>query len=51
MRKAISIASRSGKVTVIMHIRKGNADHLRWFAEEARRQGVRLVSVKDMMGN
>jgi polysaccharide deacetylase 2 family uncharacterized protein YibQ len=50
MRKAISIASRSGRVTVIMHIRKGNAEHLRWFAEEAEKEGVRLVRITDMMG-
>jgi len=50
MRKAISIASRSGRVTVIMHIRKGNAEHLRWFAEEAEKEGVRLVRITDMLG-
>ena len=51
MRKAISIASRSGSVTVIMHIRKGNVDHLRWFAQEAGREGVRIIKLTDMMGS
>lgn len=51
MRKAISIASRSGKVTVIMHIRKGNVDHLRWFAQEAEKEGVRIIKLTDMMGS
>ena len=51
MRKAISIASSSGSVTVIMHIRKGNADHLRWFAQEAEREGVRIIKLTDMMGD
>ena len=41
MRKIISIASRKGRVTAIMHIRRGNADHLRWFAEEAERENPR----------
>ena len=50
MRKIISIASRSGSVTAIMHIRKGNADHLRWLAEEADREGVRIIRLSDMMG-
>ena len=50
MRKAISIASRSGSVTVIMHVRKGNAEHLQWFAQEARREGVRLIRLTEMMG-
>jgi len=50
MRKAISIASRSGSVTVIMHIRKGNAEHLEWFAQEAGREGVRLIRLTEMMG-
>jgi len=50
MRKIISIASRRGSVTAIMHIRKGNADHLRWLAEEAGREGVRIISLSDMMG-
>jgi len=51
MRKIISIASRSGSVTAIMHIRKGNADHLRWLAEEADREGVRIIRLSDMMGS
>ena len=51
MRKIISIASRRGNVTAIMHIRKGNPDHLRWLAEEARREGVRIIRLSDMMGN
>ena len=51
MRKAISIASRSGSVTTIMHVRKGNVEHLRWLAEEAGREGVRIVRITDMMGN
>jgi polysaccharide deacetylase 2 family uncharacterized protein YibQ len=51
MRKIISIASRSGSVTAIMHIRKGNADHLRWLAEEADREGVRIIKLSDMMGS
>jgi len=50
MRKVISIASRRGRVTAIMHIRKGNADHLRWFAQEAEREGVRIIRLTDMMG-
>ena len=50
MRKVISIASRRGGVTAIMHIRKGNADHLRWFAQEAKREGVRIIRLTDMMG-
>jgi polysaccharide deacetylase 2 family uncharacterized protein YibQ len=50
MRKAISIASRSGSVTVIMHIRKGNAEHLQWFAQEAGRKGVRIIRLTEMMG-
>ena len=50
MRKVISIASRRGGVTAIMHIRKGNADHLRWFAQEAEREGVRIIRLTDMMG-
>ncbi len=51
MRKAISIASRKGSMTVIMHIRKGNVDHLRWFAQEAEREGVRIIKLTDMMGS
>ena len=51
MRKALSIASRSGRVTAIMHIRKYNAEHLRWLAEEAGREGVRIVRITEMMGN
>jgi len=51
MRKALSIASRSGSVTAIMHIRKGNAEHLRWLGEEAEREGVRIVRITEMMGN
>jgi polysaccharide deacetylase 2 family uncharacterized protein YibQ len=50
MRKAISIASRSGRVTVIMHIKKGNAEHLRWFGQEAEREGVRIIRLTDMIG-
>ncbi len=51
MRKIISIASRRGKVTAIMHVRRGNADHLRWLAEEAEREGVRIIRLSDMMGS
>ena len=51
MRKIISIASRKGRVTAIMHIRRGNADHLRWLAEEAEREGVRIIRLSDMMGS
>ncbi len=51
MRKIISIASRRGRVTAIMHIRRGNADHLRWLAEEAEREGVRIIRLSDMMGS
>ena len=51
MRKIISIASRKGRVTAIMHIRRGNADHLRWLAEEAKREGVRIIRLSDMMGS
>jgi hypothetical protein len=50
MRKIISIASRSGSVTAIMHIRRGNPDHLRWLAEEAGREGVSIIKLSDMMG-
>ncbi|MCK4549079.1 MAG: divergent polysaccharide deacetylase family protein [Candidatus Krumholzibacteria bacterium] len=51
MRKALSIASRSGRMTAIMHIRKGNVEHLRWLAQEAEREGVRIVRITDMMGD
>ena len=51
MRKIISIASRKGRVTAIMHVRRGNADHLRWLAEEAEREGVRIIRLSDMMGS
>ena len=51
MRKIISIASRRGRVTAIMHVRRGNADHLRWLAEEAEREGVRIIRLSDMMGS
>jgi polysaccharide deacetylase 2 family uncharacterized protein YibQ len=51
MRKILSIASRKGKATAIMHIRKGNADHLRWLAEEAAKEGVRIVKLSDVIGS
>ena len=51
MRKVISIASRRGSVTAIMDVRKGNVDHLRWFAQEAGREGVRIVRITDMIGD
>jgi polysaccharide deacetylase 2 family uncharacterized protein YibQ len=50
MRKIISIASRTGRATAIMHVRRGNVEHLRWLAEEARREGVRIIRLSDMMG-
>jgi len=49
MRKMLSIAARHGTVTGILHVRRENLPHLRWLAEEARAEGVRIVMLSEML--
>lgn len=49
MRKMLSIASRHGSVTGILHVRRDNLPHLRWLAGEARERGIRIVMLSEMI--
>jgi polysaccharide deacetylase 2 family uncharacterized protein YibQ len=51
MRKMMSIASRKGKVTGIMHVKKDNLQHLRWLEKEARKEGIRIIKLSAMLGS
>jgi polysaccharide deacetylase 2 family uncharacterized protein YibQ len=51
MRKMMSIASRKGKVTGIMHVRRENLKHLRWLEKEARKEGIRIIKLSEMIGS
>jgi polysaccharide deacetylase 2 family uncharacterized protein YibQ len=49
MRKVMSIASRRGDIVAILHIKRDTLGHLRWMIEEARREGIRFVTVTEMI--
>ncbi len=49
MHKLLSIAARRGKVVGIMHVRRDTLEQLRWLIKEARRKGIRFVTVLEMI--
>lgn len=51
MRKMLAIAARHGEVTAIVHLREDNLPHLRWLAGEARKKGIRIVKLSEMLGD
>jgi polysaccharide deacetylase 2 family uncharacterized protein YibQ len=49
MHKMLAIAARKGSVTGILHVRRDNLQHLRWLASEARKEGIRIVMLSEML--
>ncbi len=49
MRKLLSIAIRRGEVLGIMHVRKDSLEHLKWMISEAKREGVRIISITELV--
>ncbi|HEM46251.1 MAG TPA: divergent polysaccharide deacetylase family protein, partial [Alphaproteobacteria bacterium] len=49
LRKLISLAKRRGGAVGIMHVRRSSLEHLRWFVEEAARQGIRFETASGMI--
>ena len=49
LRKLISLARRRGGAVGIMHVRRSSLEQLRWFVEEAARQGIRFETASEMI--
>ena len=49
MQKLLSIAARRGAAIGIIHVRKETPDELRWMADEARREGIDFVTVRQII--
>jgi hypothetical protein len=49
MQKLLSIAARRGTAIGIIHVRKDTPAELRWMADEARREGIDFVTVRQII--
>lgn len=49
MQKLLSIAARRGTAIGIIHVRKETPADLRWMADEARREGIDFVTVRQII--
>lgn len=49
MRKLLSMAVRRGRVAAVMHVRKDSLKELRWLIVQARKEGVRIVRLSEIM--
>lgn len=49
MQKLLSIAARRGTAIGIIHVRKETPAELRWMADEARKEGIDFVTVRQIM--
>ena len=49
MGKIISIARRRGYAVAIVHVKRGTLEDLEWMIGEAKRAGVKFVTISDML--
>ncbi|MBN1885472.1 MAG: divergent polysaccharide deacetylase family protein [Candidatus Krumholzibacteriota bacterium] len=49
LRKLLSLAKRRGRAVGIMHVRRSSLEQLRWFVEEASRNGIRFGTASEMI--
>ncbi|MCK4537477.1 MAG: divergent polysaccharide deacetylase family protein [Candidatus Krumholzibacteria bacterium] len=50
MKKLLSLATRRGRVIAIMHVRRESLEELKWMIGEARRKGIRIIKLSEMIG-
>ncbi len=49
MQKLLSIAARRGTAIGIIHVRRETPGHLRWMADEARKEGIDFVTIRHII--